>query len=164
MLRKFFIIYGPVLLLSGLSLTTLFSFGGGLEIFYRQVIWICVSLIVSIIISQIPLEFLKKNTSTIMLYVIGVGLLVLVLVIGTKVKGSQSWIKFGAFSFQPADIMKLFFIMILSKYLSRRHVEIAHVKHIFISMSTLIYKNILSQRCSWVYFLHIINFFLMSGY
>jgi rod shape determining protein RodA len=36
-------------------------------------------------------------------------------------------------SFQPADFMKNIVIKMLAKYFSRRHVEIAHFKHIFIS-------------------------------
>src|SRR3989344_2956329 len=40
---------------------------------------------------------------------------------------------FGVFSFQPIDVMKLVLILILSKYFSRRHVEIRDIKHIFIS-------------------------------
>ncbi|KKP87953.1 MAG: Rod shape-determining protein [Candidatus Nomurabacteria bacterium GW2011_GWA2_35_80] len=43
------------------------------------------------------------------------------------------WFSFGVFSFQPADVMKLVLILILSKYFSRRHVEIRNIKHIFIS-------------------------------
>jgi len=47
--------------------------------------------------------------------------------------GSRSWFNFGLFSFQPVDMVKLVLILILAKYFSRRHVEIADIKHIFIS-------------------------------
>jgi rod shape determining protein RodA len=47
--------------------------------------------------------------------------------------GAKSWFNFGAFSFQPSDMMKLVLILILAKYFSRRHVEIRNIKHIFIS-------------------------------
>jgi rod shape determining protein RodA len=60
-------------------------------------------------------------------------MLILLLVVGNITKGAQSWFSFGVFSFQPADIMKLILIFILSKYFSRRHVEIRDIKHIFIS-------------------------------
>jgi rod shape determining protein RodA len=33
----------------------------------------------------------------------------------------------------PADMMKLILVLVLSKYFSRRHVEIRNIKHIFIS-------------------------------
>jgi rod shape determining protein RodA len=133
MIKKFSILYGPVIIITLLGLSALFSFDGQTESFYRQLLWIVAGVIISFLISKMPLDFLKKNTTTIILYGLGLGLLALVLVIGTKIKGSQSWIDFGFFSFQPSDMMKLFFIMLLAKYLSRRHVEIADTKHIVIT-------------------------------
>src|SRR4030065_650058 len=52
---------------------------------------------------------------------------------GHVAKGAQSWFKVGSFAFQPADAMKLLLVLILAKYFSRRHVEIAHFRHIIIS-------------------------------
>ncbi|MEK9201734.1 MAG: FtsW/RodA/SpoVE family cell cycle protein, partial [Patescibacteria group bacterium] len=40
---------------------------------------------------------------------------------------------FGSFSFQPSDLAKIILILLLSKYFTRRHVEIAHSRHIFVS-------------------------------
>jgi rod shape determining protein RodA len=53
--------------------------------------------------------------------------------LGESVRGSQSWISFGGFTFQPADFMKLILILLLAKYFSRRHVQIGHIQHIIIS-------------------------------
>lgn len=133
MIKKFFILYGPVIIITVLGFLTLFSFNGQTESFYRQVLWVLVGIGISILVSRMPLGFLKKNSTTFFLYGLGLCSLVLVLIVGSTIKGSQSWINFGFFSFQPADMMKLFFIMLLAKYLSRRHVEIAHVKHVIIT-------------------------------
>lgn len=131
--KKFLMLYTPVIVLCLFSLSALFSFNGDLSAFWRQSIWIIVGITISVFISIMPLGFLKKNSTTMVLYVTGLLLLILVLLVGSKIKGSQSWINFGFFSFQPSDMMKLFFIVILAKYLSRRHVEIAHINHIVIS-------------------------------
>ena len=40
---------------------------------------------------------------------------------------------FGIFAIQPSDFVKLLVILVLAKYFTRRHVEIAHIKHIIIS-------------------------------
>lgn len=53
--------------------------------------------------------------------------------IGNTFQGAQSWFSLGFFSIQPAEIAKLILIILLTKYFSRRHVEIAHIKHIFVS-------------------------------
>lgn len=55
------------------------------------------------------------------------------LLFGQMIKGARGWIDFGPFSFQPADLMKLILILILAKYFARRHIEIAHVRHILLS-------------------------------
>jgi rod shape determining protein RodA len=62
-----------------------------------------------------------------------VAVLGLLFAVGTVSKGAQSWFSFGGFSVQPIDPAKIVLILILAKYFTRRHVEIAHVKHIVIS-------------------------------
>jgi rod shape determining protein RodA len=54
-------------------------------------------------------------------------------VVGKVAGGAQSWFDFGGISFQPADFIKLIIIILLSKYFSKRHIEIANVRHIFVS-------------------------------
>ena len=53
--------------------------------------------------------------------------------LGQVAKGAQSWFSIGGVSFQPADAIKLVVIILLSKYFSKRHIEIANVWHIFLS-------------------------------
>lgn len=53
---------------------------------------------------------------------------------GKVAKGAQSWFSVGGVSFQPVDLVKLVLIALLAKYFSRRHIEIAYIKHIFISL------------------------------
>jgi rod shape determining protein RodA len=67
------------------------------------------------------------------LFLVFSGLLGLLFFLGKISNGAQSWFSFGAFSFQPSDMIKLVVILMLAKYFSRRHVEIRNIKHIFIS-------------------------------
>src|SRR3972149_1123873 len=62
----------------------------------------------------------------------GISLAVL-FIFSSVFKGSQSWFDLGTFSFQPTDPVKLVVILILAKYFSRRHIEIARVRHILVS-------------------------------
>ena len=68
-----------------------------------------------------------------LLYGIGCVLLIGLFVFGSTIKGATSWYSFGSFSFQPVDVMKIGLILLLAKYLSKRHVEIARVKHLIIT-------------------------------
>lgn len=101
--------------------------------FERQSIWLLISVIVFFISSQIDWGFLKNTKIIVILFALSVGLLSLLFVLGSVSKGAQSWFNFGAFSFQPTDPVKLVVILILAKYFSRRHIEIANIRHILVS-------------------------------
>jgi rod shape determining protein RodA len=53
--------------------------------------------------------------------------------VGKVSHGAANWFNFGAFSLQPSDFAKLALIIILAKYFSRRHIEIANIRHIIVS-------------------------------
>lgn len=120
----------PVL---GAGLVTMESFTGESALFSRQLAWICISFSVAILLSFVDFRFLKRTDILVSLFAIFSGFLLLLFIFGHVSNGAQSWFSFGGFSFQPSDMMKLVVILMLSKYFSRRHVEIDNFKHIFIS-------------------------------
>ena len=85
------------------------------------------------IFSFIDFRFLKRTDVLVTLFLSLSGILMVIFILGHVSHGAKSWFSLGLFSFQPADLMKLVLILILSKYFSRRHVEIRNIKHIFIS-------------------------------
>ncbi len=119
------------IMLGGLS--TMTSFGTAAGFFDKQLIWITLGILLMVGIMHIDVRFLRDSRYITIAYGIGIALLVAVLIFGKTIKGSQSWFSFGSFSFQPTDLMKLAVIAILAKYFSRRHVEIARIKHLIIS-------------------------------
>ncbi|MEO5645878.1 MAG: rod shape-determining protein RodA [Candidatus Paceibacterota bacterium] len=120
------------IILGGLATMTSFSLQAGF--FSRQVIWVCIGAIVVFLIARSDIRFLRDSRYIMLFYIASLIMLVLVLIFGKTIKGATSWFSFGGFfSFEPADIVKLLVIMVLAKYFSRRHVEIARVKHLFIS-------------------------------
>lgn len=108
---------------------------GHSKLFNKQIIWIIISSISLLVASNIDWSFLKNTKVVVILFGLSVGLLALLFVLGSVFKGAQSWFNFGAFSFQPVDLVKLVVILILAKYFSRRHIEIANVRHILVSGS-----------------------------
>ena len=121
----------------GAGLVTMSSFlpsgEAGASFFGRQIIWITISLAVFLLFSFLDFRLLKKTEALVLLYAFFALLLIILYFLGSTFKGAQSWFSLGSFSFQPADMMKLVLILILAKYFSRRHIEIAHFKHILIS-------------------------------
>jgi rod shape determining protein RodA len=120
----------PVL---GAGLVTMTSFGTEASLFWRQLIWIGVSLGVFFSVSFFDFSVLKKTKVLVFVYGFFLLLLVGLFFFGSTIKGAQSWYNFGFFSFQPSDLAKVVLILLLAKYFSRRHVEIANIKHLFIS-------------------------------
>ena len=120
--------------LVGAGLLTMDSFVGADNYFFsRQLVWIAVSMLVFFLFSAIDWRFLRRSDILMILFASSLALLLLLFIAGYVAKGAQSWFRFGSFSFQPSDVVKLFVILVLAKYFSRRHIEIAHIRHILIS-------------------------------
>lgn len=122
-----------IFLISLAGLVTMNSFTGESAFFNRQIIWIIISVLAFFTASFFDWAFLKNTRVIVSLFLASTALLFLLFILGTVSKGAQSWFDFGAFSFQPVDITKLVVILLLSKYFSRRHIEIANVRHILVS-------------------------------
>jgi rod shape determining protein RodA len=118
----------------GAGLVTMHSFSGDGSYASHQMIVIAFSLIVLFCIAYfLDGRLIRSSSVSVALFVIMVGLLTVLSIIGKVSHGAQSWFDFGLFSFQPSDFAKVALIIILAKYFSRRHIEIANVRHILIS-------------------------------
>lgn len=130
-LLVFFIV--PIILAGLFTMKSFTPQEGMINFFDKQIVWIILSFVVFLIFSFIDFRFLRRTDVLVTLFLVFNILLIVLLIVGDIIKGAQSWFSFGVFSFQPGDMMKLVLILILSKYFSRRHVEIRDIKHIFIS-------------------------------
>ena len=117
----------------GAGLFTMQSFSGDANYLERQVAWILVSFAAFFFLSLFDFRFLKRTDILVGLFLFFCAVLAALFVVGHVSKGAQSWFRLGAVSFQPSDFVKLIVVLMLAKYFSRRHVEIAHIKHILIS-------------------------------
>ena len=138
-IRNFFsnidwIMLFSALLISIAGLITMNSFSAVNNYFFsKQSIIIGLSVIVFFIASQIDYRFLRRTGVIITLYIFMCAVLLILIVIGTATKGAVSWFHFGLFAVQPTDPSSLVLVAFLAKYFNRRHIEIAYIKHIFIS-------------------------------
>jgi rod shape determining protein RodA len=101
--------------------------------FTRQIIWIFLAFVIFFVFGSIDWRFLKSGRLLVFLLILSLIPLIFLLVFGTVMRGAARWINIMSFSINPADPIKLLLILILAKYFSRRHVEIAHIKHVLIS-------------------------------
>lgn len=115
------------------GLVTMNSFTDSNQFFLRQLVWIGISFGAFFALSTIDFQFLRQKWLSAWLFGLSCTTLAALFIVGRVVKGAQSWFHFGAFSVEPADIIKLALIIILAKYFSRRHIEIANLRHILVS-------------------------------
>ncbi len=127
------ILFCATLPLLGAGLVTMNSFTGDSQFFIRQIIWIFISITIFFGLSTIDFRFLRKTWVSVALFLVSCVLLGGLFVVGKVSHGAVSWFNLGLFSFQPADIIKLVIIIVLAKYFSRRHIEIANIRHILVS-------------------------------
>jgi rod shape determining protein RodA len=120
----------PILLA---GIVTMSSFSGTTSYFLKQSLWVGIAFLVFFFLAGIDAQVFKRTRTLLWMYFGGIAILLVIFVIGHAAKGATSWLKFGGLSLEPADPMKLVLILVLSKYLSRRHIEIANIKHIFIT-------------------------------
>lgn len=115
------------------GLVTMHSFSGDDHFFSRQLVWIGIGLAIFFVTSFVDFRFLRRTEIIVVLYVAMCAVLAFLLIIGSEIRGVQSWFSLGAFAVQPSDPAKLILIVLLAKYFSRRHVEIAHARHVLVS-------------------------------
>lgn len=127
------ILFLSTLPLLGAGLVTMNAFTGDSIYFYKQLTWICVSLLIFFGLSFVDFRFLRKTWVSVSLFIGSCSVLLLLFAVAQATKGAVSWFKFGLLSFQPSDPIKLVIVIILAKYFSRRHIEIANFRHILIS-------------------------------
>ena len=113
----------PVLLLAFISIATLFSTtylisgNTSLRMVLMQVVWYMVGVVAIVVIMQFDSEQLWKLTTW--GYIFGLLMLLAVLFFYDRATfadtGAKSWFRFGTFSFQPSEVVKIFYILILAK-------------------------------------------------
>jgi rod shape determining protein RodA len=127
------VLFFSVAPLLGAGLITMYSFAGDNYFFNRQIVWIIISLITFFSLSFGDYRFLRRGGVLMSFYIPTLLALLSLVLLGTSIRGAQSWLSLGLISFQPSGFMSVILILILSKYFSRRHVEIAHIRHIIVS-------------------------------
>lgn len=88
----------------------------------RHGLYVLLGLSLLFTVMQIPISWWHNGSGVLLL--ISLGMLAMVLVIGHEVNGAKRWIKFGPLTLQVAEVAKLFFVIYMSSYLTRRVDEV----------------------------------------
>ena len=82
----------------------------------KQLIWMCISLVVGFSILTFDSGFFTKFAM--IFYGITLFILVVTYFVGEDINGARSWLQVGGFQFQPAEFGKTATALMLAKYLS----------------------------------------------
>jgi rod shape determining protein RodA len=109
------LLLGAAVFIIGLSLTCLWSLNPGRGIsalMWRQLSWVGVGMIGLLVVISVDYRNLVRFAPV--FYVIGLGLLLSVFVLGRTVSGARRWIHVGPLTVQPSELFKLIFIITLA--------------------------------------------------
>lgn len=107
------------------------KFGSPMSYVKTQAAAFILGMVAYVVVALIDYEHYRKLVKYI--YIAGAGLLVLVLLIGTGDSiGSKSWIRIGGFGFQPAEVVKIGFIITFAAHLSKVKDQVNSPKNAFL--------------------------------
>jgi rod shape determining protein RodA len=100
----------------------------------KQIIFFVAGMVLMLVLSLIDWRGFKENPYLILtLYFICIALLAGLLLFGTQTRGIKGWYHLGFFSFDPIGVMIIVLIILLSKFFSKRHIEMYKLRHIALS-------------------------------
>lgn len=107
-------------------------------LFYQQLIWISLSLIIIFILSSLDWRVIANYRWILFgFYLISLVLLLLTF-FAPIVRESRGWINLGFFRFQPSEFAKVALIIIFAYFFGKRHVGIANFRIIAASFAYLL--------------------------
>ncbi len=86
-------------------------------LFYKQVVWFCIGLLVMVAAFSFNYRLLERWTHPI--YIGCVLMLLGVIVFGKLAGGSRRWLILGPMHFQPSEMIKIAVVLVLAKYYSK---------------------------------------------
>jgi len=97
----------------------------------KQFIYLIVCIVLATFILLMDSKIFTATPN--ILYLLGIGLMILTFFVGKNVNGSKSWIPLGFMNLQPVETCKIFTALALSKYLSRPETDFTKSKSHFIA-------------------------------
>lgn len=109
---------GIVIISSASIMESTMKYGDSLYQTKRHLFGIGIALFCALIATMTPTAFWKKRSLVCLFFVLC--LMILVLIVGREINGAKRWLNLGVMNLQPAEILKLIWILYFSDYVSRK--------------------------------------------
>jgi len=108
------------------------------QLFMVQLLWIVIGLLAIIFFIFFDPRVIVNSSRILWGFYAFVSGLLLLSLASPVVRETQAWIRLGAFSFQPVELMKISLILLYAYYFSRRHIKIKSWSTILISFLLIV--------------------------
>ncbi|MEW5993116.1 MAG: rod shape-determining protein RodA [Candidatus Zixiibacteriota bacterium] len=112
--------------------------------FLKQFIWLAVALGMFAVVIHLPLRLF--DVTAYLFYAISVGLLILVLLVGTPRMGALRWFSFGPVNLTPSDIAKVTLVLALSRYLAYSKLQPTSTRRLAVTVALVLVPVLLIIR------------------
>jgi rod shape determining protein RodA len=121
------------LILIVVGILTIYSAAGDSNQHIRQIYWAITGIVIFIL--MLLVNYHRMGEYAFFIYLAGLLILILVLLIGKRVRGAKSWITVvGGFGFQPSEFVKIAVIIALARFLDRVGDDIKSLKNVIIAL------------------------------
>lgn len=103
---------------------------------WRQIQHMGLGVAIALIVANIPVWAWQRASIGILAF--SIVLLILPLVFGAEIKGSQRWVSLWGMSFQPAEVAKLTMVIYAASYLTRKQAQLQNFKHGIINIGLVL--------------------------
>ncbi len=107
----------------------------------KQLYFFGIGLVIALFILLTDSKFFSATAN--LFYIAGICMLLVVFPFHSRIKGTESIIKLGAFNFQPAEFCKIFVALALAKYLSRPETDFSKTRSQLIAAGIALFPAVL---------------------
>jgi cell division protein FtsW len=118
-------IWGLVLALSLFSILVVYSTAGWYFLF-NHIIKLLLGLLAMYVVHKIKFKYFSKLGQ--LAYLLSLGLLILVFIIGVSVNGASRWLQIAGQQFQPSDVAKLAILIYMARQISKQRDYLDNLK------------------------------------
>lgn len=98
------------------------KFGSSEELVWNHAIRVIVGLTLMIVFAKIDYRVWQGTSATVLL--VAIGFLLMVLVMGTEIKGASRWVRLGPVNFQPSELAKFALVIHTATLLSTNNADL----------------------------------------
>ncbi|QUH31418.1 FtsW/RodA/SpoVE family cell cycle protein [Vallitalea guaymasensis] len=111
------IVFGIIMIYSSSYYYSIDMYNDSTHYLKKQIVWGVLGIVVMMIVSRI--DFHIFNRFALLIYIMSLGFLVLVLLVGKEIKGAKRWLIIGPVNFQPSEFAKLMIIIVIAYIASK---------------------------------------------